>query len=97
MSTNDQPTALQKLPLFCMSRLPTTGEPILIKRGVKGYFPARCFRIQPEQFNAWAHVTPDQEEAMSNGASFGWSVPTIDPDLVRMLREAAEARRRRLS
>lgn len=97
MQTKDQPIALQKLPLFCMSRLPATGEPILIKRGVMGYYPARCFRVAPEQFNAWARVTPDQEEAMQNGASFGWKVPGSDPDVVRMLREAAEARRRRLS
>ncbi len=70
---------LQKLPHLCAGTLATTGETILIKRGVSGYWPA------PKGFDGAAYnqrheITPRQVAAMEYGSLFGWDIPLADPD-----------------
>ena len=48
-----------KLPVFCASRLPTTGEPILIRRGHKGYWPAPSPDFDPDTYNRDARASQE--------------------------------------
>lgn len=70
---------LEKLPEVCASRLPSTGEPILIERGASGYY-AGTFNSDPDKFNREWEVTPAQVQAMEAGSMFGWHVPGANPD-----------------
>jgi hypothetical protein len=72
-------STLQKLPEICAARLPATGEPILIRRGVMGYYPTN-HRLDVAEFNRKRGITPEQAEAMLAGSMFGWEVPGADPD-----------------
>ena len=54
------------------------GEPVLVKRGVKGYWP------MPEGMtvallNEAHEITAVQAQAMLNGSLFGFDVPLADP------------------
>ena len=69
-----------RLPAYCASRLPTTGEPILIERGVKGYFPAPYPDFDVDRYNRDAKITNAQRMAMEIGSIFGFDVPGADPD-----------------
>lgn len=69
---------MTKLPAFCATRLPSTGEPILIKAGVEGYWPAPD--INPELLNATFGITEAQRKAMEVGSMFGWDAKGADPD-----------------
>jgi hypothetical protein len=69
-----------KLPLACASRLPTNNKPILIKAGVKGYFPAPTPDFDVEAYNRDMGVTPAQLKAMEIGSIFGFDVPGANPD-----------------
>jgi hypothetical protein len=71
---------LQKLPPICASVLLSTGERILLKRGVMGYWPAPL-RRDVDGFNRRHNVTAAQREAMEIGSLCGWDVPGADPDL----------------
>jgi hypothetical protein len=67
-----------KLPEICASFHPTTGKPILIKRGERGYWPTwDAFDV--DGFNEHRGVTAAQREAMEIG-SMCWDVPGADPD-----------------
>jgi hypothetical protein len=70
---------LEKLPEMCAARNPSDGKPILIKRGVKGYFPVNN-NLDVDGFNARGGVTAAQVEAMTAGSMFGWDCPAADPD-----------------
>jgi hypothetical protein len=70
---------LQKLPPICASVLLSTGEPILLKRGVMGYWPAPL-RLDVDGFNRRHNITAAQREAMEIGSLCGWDVPGADPD-----------------
>lgn len=72
---------LKKLPKLCASRLPSTDEPILIRRGVKGYWKAPRRDLDVDRFNARHGVTKGQEAAMLIGSMYGWEVPGADPDI----------------
>lgn len=78
---------LQKLPRQCAALLPGEDAPILIKRGVSGFW-----RLKPgfdvAGYNARHGVTADQVEAMLAGSAFGWDCPAADPDLYAREREA---------
>ena len=65
------------LPAFCMSRLHSTGEPILIKRGETGFYPSD---FDPDEFNESRGITPAQVAAMEMGSMFGWHVPGAKPE-----------------
>lgn len=69
---------LDKLPRMCMSRLNTTGDPIWLKRGEKGYWLAEGY--DPDTWNKNHSVTPAQVAAMENGSMFGFDVPAADPE-----------------
>lgn len=69
---------LQKLPEMCATVDPM-GKPIMIKRGVSGYWPLRE-DFDVDGFNARHDVTPAQIAAMECGSMFGWDVPSADPD-----------------
>ena len=70
---------LAKLPELCAARLPNDGSPILIRRGVAGYWPFKP-DLDVDEFNARHGTTPAQVEAMLCGSMFGWDVPAADPD-----------------
>ena len=75
---------LAKVPSYAASTLPSTGEPVLIQRGIVGYFPARP-DLDVAAFNATHGVTPAIQKAMEMGSMFGWDVPGADPDHYRDL------------
>jgi hypothetical protein len=69
---------LDRYPMAAAVRHPTTDEPILLKPGVKGYFPAPE-GLDPDEYNRDMGVTPAQLRAMEIGAIFGWDVPGANP------------------
>lgn len=78
MKRRDVLEVLQDLPLLCFSRLPTTNEPIIIQRGVVGYYPTSPLR-DVDRLNAEMGVTARQLAAMEAGSMFGWDCPGADP------------------
>lgn len=75
--SHDVADTLAKLPPMCAARAPGTDEPILIKRGVQGYWP---WHGDVDRFNARHGVDWMQVEAMLCGSMFGWDCPAADPD-----------------
>lgn len=76
---------LNKLPEYCYSILPTTGEIVMLKRGEMGYYPQReeNAKWNPENLdylNERLGVTKAQVSAMKAGSMFGWDVLASDPD-----------------
>ncbi len=69
---------IEKLPELCMSRLPSDGSPVLIRRGEDGYRPWHAY--DPDHFNQTLKVTPAQREAMIAGSMFGWDCPGANPE-----------------
>lgn len=74
---------LSKLPALCYGVHLTTGETVIIKRGVDGFFPTD-WGVQGQdavnRFNERLGVNRAQAEAMYVGSAFGWDVPGADPD-----------------
>jgi hypothetical protein len=69
---------LRDLPPFCAVRIPSSGQPALVKRGEQGYWP-RVHSFDVEVFNRRMGVTLAQAEAMLAGSMFGFDVPGADP------------------
>ena len=69
---------LNDLPEVCYSRRMTDGYPVLLKRGVVGYWTVSPGLI-PEDRNFELGVTVAQEQAMITGALAGFEVPGADP------------------
>lgn len=74
------------LPEQCYSVLPDTGELIIIKKGESGYYRTDIDmgdktenRVLADEYNTKIGVSKAQEQAMSVGSMFGWSVPAADP------------------
>ena len=74
------------MPEICYSTLKSTGELIILKHGVRGYFPANfdCGgKEENEQMAAEINqrlgVNRFQKLAMECGSMFGWDVPGADP------------------
>jgi len=67
-----------KLPIAAATRHPVTNEPILIKAGIKGYYPVPGLDV--DTYNRDMKVTEAQLRAMEIGAIFGFDVPGADPD-----------------
>lgn len=73
------------LPGQCMSILPSTGEPIILKLGEQGYTPStleiegKTSREMVDLANGEIGVTKAQEAAMLAGSLFGWQTPAADP------------------
>jgi len=68
-----------KLPEICATRHDLTGEPIFVKRGEQGYWPAPA-GTDPDKWNALQGITKAQENAMKAGSIFGFHIPLADPD-----------------
>ena len=58
---------LAELPPMCAAHHPTTGKPILLRRGEYGYWPAMP-GLDVDAYNARHGVTPAQREAMLAGS-----------------------------
>jgi len=74
----DLAEVLKDLPELCYSRRLSDGYPVILKRGVVGYWPARPNQ-QPEDLNETLGVNVAQEEAMICGSMCGFDVPGADP------------------
>lgn len=77
-------TTFQGLPNECFGVLKSTNELILIKKGVRGYFPQREENQQwdasvCDHVNAQRGITKAQRSAMEHGSMFGWSSPLANP------------------
>lgn len=76
---------MNKLPEECLVLHPASGEIVMVKRGVMGYFPQRE-ENEPwgaenlDLINKRRGVTKAQAEAMKAGSMFGWDVPASNPD-----------------
>lgn len=75
-----------RLPLMCATFLESTGEPILIKRGETGYFPANHLcpsHVPPadwaREWNRVRGISACQRMAMEMGSCFGWDCSGADP------------------
>lgn len=82
-------TNFDKLPIAAATRHPVTGETILLKPGVKGYFTAPP-NLDPDAYNRDMRVTPHQLRAMEIGAIFGFHVPGADPVYHDMVKGGAK-------
>jgi hypothetical protein len=69
---------IRRLPTTCATLHPVTGKPIMLKAGVKGYWPAPD--IDPDTYNRAMNVTNAELKAMEVGALFGFDVPGANPD-----------------
>lgn len=67
-----------KLPDRCLSKLATTGEVIMIRFGVMGYYPSPV--KDADAYNKQHGITAAQVEAMEAGSMMGWEVPAANPD-----------------
>lgn len=74
----DMLQVLADLPELCYSRRMTDGRPVILKRGVTGYWPAKP-GTQPEDMNERMGVNVAQEQAMVTGSIAGFYVPGADP------------------
>ena len=66
------------LPEICASRRPGDDAPILIRRGILGYWLAPD-QLHPEYFNKKHRISDAQHDAMLIGCMFGWDVPGATP------------------
>jgi|GEM_PF-5648221 len=68
------------LPERAFGYLSTTGELIMVKKGVMGYFRREDLdNYTADQLNDVLKVTKAQAEAMVHGSKFGWDVQVSDP------------------
>ena len=73
------------LPEKCFAALESTGEAIVVHRGVKGYTPTGQYpegmggQEGADVLNAQLGVTKAQAAAMLAGSMFGWECPGADP------------------
>ena len=73
------------LPEKCFAALKSTGEVIIVHRGVKGYTPTEqrpegmSGQEGADALNAQLGVTKAQAAAMLAGSMFGWACPGADP------------------
>lgn len=74
----DPAEVMKDLPEVCYARNPADNTPVILKRGVIGYWPAR-HGVIPEVENERMGVNVAQEEAMMCGSIAGFHVPGADP------------------
>lgn len=82
--TNNTVNTFEGLPEQCWGVLYSSNELILIKRGVKGYFPQReenaPYPVENvDHLNNSLGVTKGQRMAMEQGSMFGWDTPASNP------------------
>ena len=76
----------KQMPRICWSRLKSTNEIVLLRYGVKGYFPFPMERPLPQntqqvvdELNQDVDISKAQAAAMEAGSLFGWNIPAADP------------------
>ena len=74
----DMIEVLKDLPELCYSRRMTDGYPIILKRGVIGYWTASPM-LKPEERNEDLGVNVAVEQAMITGSIAGFDCPGADP------------------
>lgn len=75
------------IPPMCLSVIPSSGDLINIKRGMRGYYTSDWNipnnkarnRETADMTNEKLGVTKQQEAAMLAGSMFGWQVPAANP------------------
>ena len=72
-------TSKNRLPDICAARMQSTGEPIFIKRGETGYWPAADKELDVDEWNGVQGISRAQVEAMLFGSLFGFDKPGADP------------------
>jgi hypothetical protein len=70
--------SFNRLPELCAAVRPETGETILIKRGVPGYFEIEERASPAKIYNELRGITPEQVQAMIAGSMFGWDAPVAN-------------------
>jgi hypothetical protein len=70
------------LPATCATRLLTSREPIIIKRGEEGYYLAKSLKTDEdiEAYNREMGANLAHVKAMELGSLCGWNSPGADPD-----------------
>jgi hypothetical protein len=70
------------LPELCYSRLVSTGEIIIIKRGEKGYHQTDLDEkfTNADLLNKRRGITKQQEQAMVYGSMFSWDLAYAKPE-----------------
>lgn len=74
----DPAEVMKDLPEVCYTRHIADNAPVLLKRGVVGFFDAKP-GVNPEVENERLGVNVAQEAAMVCGSIAGWHVPGADP------------------
>lgn len=70
-----------ELPSICYTKILTTGEIAIIKKGESGYHELDYKELRTvDELNESIGVSPMQEKAMLIGSMFGWYVPGADPN-----------------
>lgn len=72
-------THSNKLPPVAFCRMPTTGKPVMIRRGRPGYYVI-VTRLSIEALNKAFGVNQAQADAMLVGSMFGWDCRAATPD-----------------
>lgn len=70
------------LPDMCYSTIEETGETIILKKEIEGYFPS-INQNSADELNIEIGVTKQQEQAMLIGSMFGWDVPGANPEVYK--------------
>ncbi len=78
--------ALAKLPERCVSREPTSGRLVVLRRGRQDFQYISGERT-PDAYNRALGLSYEQVEAMEYGVLFGFDAELADPDRVRKVRE----------
>ena len=75
-----------ELPDTCLSTLPSTGQLVVLKHGVRGYYRSEWDtgnraenRDIADSHNRRRGITDIQETAMMAGSMFGWDTPGAEP------------------
>jgi len=69
---------LESLPKICAVRHPHNNRPIVVRRGIRGYWPLPP-HFDVDGWNARRGITAAQVAAMEIGSVFGFFVPGADP------------------
>lgn len=78
---------VKHLPVFCFTRLKSTGEPIRISYGANCYAPVefenpyRSIDKQLDELNEYYCADKAQIAAMVMGSMFGWHTPAANPKM----------------
>lgn len=91
-----------ELPDTCLSTLPSTGQLVVLKHGVRGYYRSEWDtgnraenRDIADSHNRRRGITDIQETAMMAGSMFGWDTPGAERNGTWTMPDIGTRRRRR--